>query len=80
MNMHDPPPDDALIRLDEVLRRIPVSRSTYYAGQAKGMFPRPISIGPRSTAYKYSDVKAWLRDPAAWRQEQQSQAGDTTPY
>lgn len=62
------PPDDALIRLDEVLKRIPVSRSTYYAGQAKGLYPKFVWAGPRSRAVRYSDVKAWLEDPLAWSQ------------
>lgn len=61
-------PEDALIRLDEVLRRIPVSRSTFYQGQAKGLFPQSIQIGPRARAYRYSDVKKWLSDPCAWQQ------------
>ena len=73
--MHDVPlitplPDDALIRLDEVLRRIPVSRSSYYAGQRKALYPSPISIGPRSRAYRYSEIRAWLQDPAAWQAKQ----------
>jgi prophage regulatory protein len=64
---HRPFPDDALLRLEEVLKRIPVSRSTFYAGQAQGIYPTPISVGRRARAYRYADIKAWLADPEAWR-------------
>lgn len=66
----DPLPEDALIRLDEVLKRIPVSRSSYYAGQKLGLYVAPISIGPRARAYRYSEIRAWLLDPAAWQAAQ----------
>ena len=66
-NFLAPIPDNALVRLDEVLKRIPVSRSSYYAGQAKGLYPRAVAIGPRARAYRYAEIKAWLADPEAWQ-------------
>ena len=35
----------ALINLREVRRRIPRSRSTFYAEIVRGIFPRPLKIG-----------------------------------
>lgn len=66
------PPDDALIRLDEVLRRIPVSKSSYYAGQKTGLYPAAVRIGPRASAYRYAEVKAWLADPEGWQRARRS--------
>jgi predicted DNA-binding transcriptional regulator AlpA len=63
------PPDDALIRLDEVLKRIPVSKFSYYQGQKLGLFPAAIRIGPRASAYRYSEVRKWLENPEAWQRE-----------
>lgn len=76
-----PPPDDALIRLDEVLKRIPVSRSTFYSGQLRGLYPRAVSIGPRARAYRLSEIRAWLADPAGWQQANASpkEAADARP-
>ena len=60
------PPDDALIRLAEVLKRIPVSKASYYAG-AGTLYPSLLRIGPRSTAVRFFEVKAWLADPEGWQ-------------
>lgn len=65
-------PDDALIRLDEVLKRIPVSKSQYYAGQKVGLYPAAIRISARASAYRYAEVKAWLADPEDWQRTHRS--------
>lgn len=36
---------ERLLRLKEVLRLIPVSRATWYAGIKSGRFPKSISLG-----------------------------------
>lgn len=59
-------PDDSLIRLEEVLRRIPVSRSSFYAGQKLGIYPSPVKIGPRASAYRLRDIREFIADPAKW--------------
>ncbi|WP_027802417.1 helix-turn-helix transcriptional regulator [Paraburkholderia dilworthii] len=48
---------DLLLRLPEVLARIPVSRATWYAGVKSGRFPQPVSLGPRCVAWKASDIQ-----------------------
>src|SRR6516162_5775216 len=47
-----------LIRLPEVRRRVPLSRSTIYLLASKGEFPKPVSIGPRAVAWVESEVDA----------------------
>ena len=37
-----------LIRIGEVMRRVPYSRSTIYLKVARNEFPKPISLGGRS--------------------------------
>ncbi|OUL72157.1 helix-turn-helix transcriptional regulator [Paraburkholderia hospita] len=49
--------DDLLLRLPEVLARIPVSRATWYAGVKSGRYPKPVSLGPRCVAWKASDIQ-----------------------
>jgi len=57
---------DALLRLKQILGDprsdpplppiIPVSKSTWWAGVASGRFPRPVKLGPRTTAWRASDI------------------------
>lgn len=45
-----------LLRLPEVLCRIPVSRTSWWAGIRKGIYPSPVRLGPRTVAWKESDI------------------------
>jgi prophage regulatory protein len=49
-----------LIRLPEVRRRVPLSRSTIYLMVSKGEFPKPVSIGTRAVAWDSNLVDAWV--------------------
>lgn len=46
----------ALLRVRQVLERIPVSRSSWWDGVKKGRYPKPIKLGPRTTAWLQSDI------------------------
>ena len=35
---------------------IPVSKSSWWAGVAKGKYPQPIKLGPRTTCWRESDI------------------------
>ena len=58
---------DRLLRLPDIigdsnavppiLARIPVSRSTWWAGVASGRFPKPIRFGRRITCWRESDIQ-----------------------
>lgn len=50
-----------LIRLPEVLRLYPVSRSAWYAGVKDGRHPAPLKLaGGRTAAWRVSDVLALI--------------------
>jgi len=53
-------PDNALLRLPQVLTLIPVSRSAWWAGCKSGRYPKPVKLGPRTTAWKASEIHALL--------------------
>jgi predicted DNA-binding transcriptional regulator AlpA len=40
------------LRLDQVLKLIPVSKATWWNGCKSGQFPKPYKLGPRITAWK----------------------------
>lgn len=50
----------ALLRLPQVLKLIPVSRSAWWAGCKNGRYPKPVKIGPRTTAWRAEDIKSLL--------------------
>ncbi len=44
------------LRLPQVLERIPVSKSTWWAGVKKGIFPKSIKLSPRVTVWREEDI------------------------
>lgn len=51
---------DSLLRLPNVLALVPVGRSTLWLWVREGRFPKPIKLGPMTTAWRASEVSAWL--------------------
>lgn len=49
-----------LMRLPEVLRYIPVGRSTWWKGIKEGRFPKGVKLGPRTTAWRRKDISDLL--------------------
>jgi len=47
---------DRLLRLPQVLDVVPVSPSGWWRGIQEGRFPRPVKLGPRTTAWRESDI------------------------
>jgi predicted DNA-binding transcriptional regulator AlpA len=39
---------------------IPVSKSSFWAGVKSGRFPQPVKLGPRTTAWRVSDIRALI--------------------
>jgi len=58
-------PDDAVIRLPEVLRLFPVGKSTWWEGVKNGIYPKPIELGPRARGWRLGDVLALIRNSEA---------------
>lgn len=46
----------SLYRLKQVLTRIPVSRSAWFAGVKAGRYPHSYSLGPRTTVWRSDDI------------------------
>ncbi len=53
-------PDTGFIRLSAVLKFIPVSRSSWWNGIKTGRYPKPVKLGPRTTAWRVSDIRALI--------------------
>ena len=57
-------PDTGYLRLPDVLRRYPVSKSTWWAGVRQGRFPKPVKLGERCTAWRVEDIRALIENAA----------------
>jgi prophage regulatory protein len=49
-------PPEALIRLPDVLRLFPVSKSTWWAGVKEGTYPQPVKLGARAVGWPLGSV------------------------
>lgn len=62
-------PNNALLRLPQVLALIPVSRSAWWVGCKSGRYPKPVKLGPRTTAWRASDIAVLLEKLTAEPEE-----------
>lgn len=60
-------PDRAILRLLQVLALVGLSRSTLYHFIKLDMFPPPIKLGKRASAWLKSDIDRWLSERAMAR-------------
>lgn len=59
---------DMLLRLPAVLSVVKIPRSSWWRGIKEERFPKPIKLGPRTSAWLASDIKALIDRLAAERQ------------
>jgi prophage regulatory protein len=50
-------PETGFLRLPEVLRFIPVSKTTWWNGVKSGRFPKSIKLGPGITTWRAEDIR-----------------------
>ena len=53
---------ERLIRLPEVLLKLGISRSSWYAGIKVGRFPAPKKLGPKTSVWPNSTIEALIFD------------------
>lgn len=63
---------ERIIRLQTVLSRTGLSRTTLYRKMAEGTFPRRVKISIHGAGWHESAVSRWIADPAGWRVEETS--------
>lgn len=62
MEITAPPtlPATGFLRIEQVLQFIPVARSTWWQGVRDGRYPASVKLGPRTTAWKAEDIRAFI--------------------
>lgn len=53
-------PTVGFLRLPQILQLVPISKSAWWEGCKTGRFPKPIKLGPRTTAWKAEEIAALL--------------------
>jgi len=66
------PAPDRIVRLNTVLARTGLSRSTIYRKIAEGTFPAQLRISVNGAGWRESDINRWVANPVAWRPEEQA--------
>lgn len=51
---------ERFLRIADVQRRVPFSRSMIYLKISRGEFPQPINLGARAVAWLESEVDTWI--------------------
>jgi prophage regulatory protein len=59
MQSNSPQPEH-LLRVRDVVVRVPVSKSTWWAWVRKGYAPRPIRVGENVTCWRESEINAFI--------------------
>ncbi len=54
---------DRILRLNAVLDRTGLSRSTLYRKVQTGTFPKQVRIATRCTGWRESAINDWMRNP-----------------
>lgn len=62
---YSPEPTHRLLKLSEVRKLTALGRSALYSMAQRGLFPKPIKIGPRASAWVSSEVYQWIDDSIA---------------
>lgn len=66
---------ERIVRLNTVLARTGLSRSTIYRKIAEGTFPAQLRISVNGAGWRESDINRWVANPVAWRPEEQVHDG-----
>ena len=67
MGDHSRLPNAGLVRLKQIIAPygpIPVSKSTWWEGVKAGRFPKPVKLGPRTTAWRVEDIRRLIEEGA----------------
>ena len=64
---------ERILRLNKVLERTGLSRSTLYRKIGEGTFPRQIRIAVRCAGWRESAVEAWLQNPMFYQIDEHSE-------
>ena len=51
-------PAEGFVRLPAVVRAMGIGKTTWWVGVKDGRFPKPVKLGPRTSAWRVEDIRA----------------------
>jgi predicted DNA-binding transcriptional regulator AlpA len=63
-------PEVGFVRLPDVLRVIPLGKTSWWEGVRSGRFPKPVKLSARCTAWRAEDIRQLIKilsDPSQAR-------------
>ncbi|MEM5326858.1 AlpA family phage regulatory protein [Paraburkholderia sp. JHI2823] len=60
-------PAEGFSRWPTVRQLVGMGRETVRQKEQRGLFPKHVSLGPRTAAWRNADLLVWLRDPENYR-------------
>lgn len=70
--MSTPIPSTGFLRLPQIMKLVPISKSAWWEGCRSGRYPRPVKLGPRTTVWRAEDIQALIERVSS----QQSEIGN----
>lgn len=55
-------PETGFLRIKQLLNFIPASEPTIWRWVKNGQFPKPVKLGPRTTAFDVAAVREWMEE------------------
>ena len=55
-------PSEGFVRLPVVIAVLGIGKTTFRRGIREGRFPKPVKIGPRSSAWRVEDIRATIAE------------------
>ncbi len=53
-------PETGFIRIDDILKLIPIGKSTWWAGVKSGKYPKSIKLGSKTALWKVEDIRTLI--------------------
>ena len=54
-------PSTGFLRLPQIMKLFPISKSAWWEGCKTGRFPKPVKLGPRTTVWRAEDIAALVK-------------------
>lgn len=54
------PNEASFLRIEQILKLIPIGRTTWWNGVKSGRFPKPVKLGTRITAWRAEDIRCLI--------------------
>ncbi len=68
-------PETGFVRLPQILRVLPIGKSTWWAGVRTGRYPPPVRMGPGMSMWRVSEIRELLSELAESPQSRRDRPG-----